>query len=164
MSKHDDNYNELFSGQKVDATSKAGQFQYTGFLRHDNSLVYRSDKENEMTIAAREDFVVKDSGKREEYVSGMRRDTQEGKPNFNLLPRDFLRRWAIHMTKAVAKYGRDNWTLANSKEELQRFEDSALRHMMQWLDGDVEEDHAAAIAFNVAAAERVKSKLAKWGE
>ena len=105
------------------------------------------------------DFVVKDSGVRQEYESGMRRDTQAGKPNYNLIDKDFLRRMAEHLEKGAIKYGRDNWKRANSQEELLRFQDSALRHMMQWLEGNVEEDHMAAVAFNLAAAEYVKGKL-----
>lgn len=106
-------------------------------------------------------FIVKDSGKRQEYKSGMQRDTQEGKPDYTLIDRAFLHRWAMHMVKGKAKYGEDNWRLADSEEEYKRFQKSALRHMMQWLEGDSDEDHAAAIAFNVAAAEYVKDRLAK---
>jgi hypothetical protein len=89
----------------------------------------------------------------------MVRDTQEGKPDYTLIDRDFLRRWAELMGRGVAKYGRDNWRQANSVEELERFRASALRHMFQWLNGDEEEDHCAAIAFNVAAACYVEGKL-----
>ena len=106
-----------------------------------------------------EGFQVKDSGARQEYASGMVRDTQEGKPDFTLLPLDFLERWATHMTKGAEKYGRENWTLASSEEELTRFKGSAFRHLIQWLRGDLDEDHAAAVAFNIAAAERVKGYL-----
>jgi len=104
-------------------------------------------------------FTVKDSGKREEYQSGMKRDTTDGKPMYSLIDREFLYRLAMHMTKGAQKYGRDNWRLANSQEELDRFKDSALRHMMQWLNGDTDEDHMSAVAFNLAAAEYVKSRL-----
>lgn len=105
------------------------------------------------------DFITKDSGVREEYASGMRRDTQAGKPDYTLIDRAFLRRWAALMTRGAEKYGRENWRKADSEEELERFEASALRHMYQWLNGDVDEDHAAAVAFNLAAAECVKARL-----
>jgi hypothetical protein len=104
-------------------------------------------------------FTITDSGKRQSYKSGMRRDTQEGKPNYALIDRAFLKRWAEHMTKGAEKYGRNNWQLANSEEELLRFQDSAFRHFMQWLNGENDEDHAAAVAFNVAAAEYVKERI-----
>lgn len=105
------------------------------------------------------DFVVKDSGKRMDYPSGMRRDTQEGKTNFRLIDLRFLRRLADHLTKGAEKYGRDNWRKANSVEELDRFKDSGLRHFMQWLEGEKDEDHAMAAVFNIMAAEHVQAKL-----
>jgi len=108
---------------------------------------------------ARQMFVTKDSGKREEYPSGMRRDTQQGKPDYMLLDRDFLSRWAALMTRGAEKYGANNWQLANSEAELERFKSSAFRHFMQWLEGEIDEDHAVAVAFNLAAAEHVKKKL-----
>ena len=104
-------------------------------------------------------YITKDSGAREEYASGMVRDTQKGKPDYSLIDRSFLHRWAELMTRGAEKYGRDNWRKAGSEEELKRFEASALRHMMQWLEGDTEEDHAAAVAFNLAAAEYVRERL-----
>ncbi len=100
-------------------------------------------------------FTVKDSGKRQEWESGFVRDSREGKPDYTLLPLEFLERWAMHMTRGAEKYGRDNWRLANDQSALDRFKASALGHMMQWLRGDRDEDHAAAVAFNVAAAEYV---------
>lgn len=104
-------------------------------------------------------FQVKDSGKRKDFASGMRRDTEENKPDFTLVDYSMLERWAEHMTKGAKKYGRRNWQLANSEEELERFKSSAFRHLFQWLEGAFDEDHAAAVIFNLAAAEHVKSKL-----
>lgn len=106
-----------------------------------------------------EAFETKDSGAREEYDSGMVRDTQEGKPRYDLLDRAFLRRWAELMARGADKYGEDNWRNANSQDELRRFEASATRHLFQWLDGDRDEDHAAAVAFNLAAAEYVRQRM-----
>jgi hypothetical protein len=109
-------------------------------------------------------FDVKDSGVREEYPTGMRRDTQEGKPRYDLIvpevmENDMLTRWAVHMTKGAVKYGNRNWELAGTKEELERFRASAFRHFIQWYKGEIEEDHAAAVYFNIQCAEYVKEKL-----
>lgn len=93
-------------------------------------------------------FVVKDSGAREEFATGSRRDTQEGKPRFDLLPVEALRRWAAHMARGAEKYGEDNWTLG---QPLRRYEASALRHMYAYIAGDQAEDHLAAVMFNVGA-------------
>lgn len=104
-------------------------------------------------------FITKDSGKRVDFPSGMRRDTQDEKPRYDLIDRSMLTRWADLMARGAEKYGEANWTLANSPEELQRFKASAFRHLIQWLQGEDDEDHAAAILFNIAAAEHVKAKL-----
>ena len=105
------------------------------------------------------DFVTKDSGKREEFVTGMMRDTQDDKPRYDLLDRAFLKRWAELMARGAKKYGEENWRKAATDKELSRFRSSATRHLFQWLEGDETEDHAAAIAFNVAGAEMVREKL-----
>lgn len=110
-------------------------------------------------------FITKDSGKRIDYPSGMRRDTQENKPDFYLCLTDqpyeeqLLTRWAALMARGAEKYGRRNWQLASSEEELERFKSSAIRHLMQWITGNEDEDHAAAVLFNINAAEYVKYKL-----
>jgi hypothetical protein len=110
-------------------------------------------------------YVTKDSGERQEYDSGMVRDTQEGKPDFSLLLTDLpyeeqlLTRWAALMERGAAKYGRRNWQNADSQEELDRFIASAFRHFIQWASGETDEDHAAAVLFNINAAEYVKAKL-----
>ncbi len=105
-------------------------------------------------------FIVRDSGCRQEYDSGMVRDTQEGKTNYLLIRTGVMfRRWAEHLTKGADKYGPDNWLLADSQEELDRFRQSAARHFEQWLDGDRDEDHAAAVFFNIDAAEYVQGRI-----
>ena len=75
------------------------------------------------------EFITKDSGKRVDFPSGMRRDTQDNKPRFNLIYFPLLKRWAELMTRGAEKYGENNWRLANSLEELERFKESALRHL-----------------------------------
>lgn len=116
---------------------------------------------------AKKQYETKDSGKRQEYASGMRRDLQDGKPDFSLLlaeiPYDeqMLTRWAALMTRGAEKYGRRNWQMANSTEELERFKASAFRHFVQWISGEDDEDHAAAVFFNINAAEYVKVVMEK---
>lgn len=104
-------------------------------------------------------FITKDSGKRQEFLTGMKRDVQENKPRYDLLDRPMLKRWAELMERGAVKYGEDNWKKAETEEELRRFEASALRHMFQWIDGETDEDHASAILFNVSGAEMVRTKL-----
>lgn len=110
-------------------------------------------------------FTTKDSGERVEYGSGMRRDIQDNKPDFFLCTTDvpynqqLLTRWAALMQRGASKYGRRNWQLANSQEELERFKSSAFRHFMQWICDEYDEDHAAAVLFNINAAEFVKNRI-----
>lgn len=110
------------------------------------------------------DFVVKEAPDRANYPSGMNRGSQKGKPNYNLIDKEFLKRIAEHLTKGAEIYGRDNWRMANSEEELQRFEDSAHRHLMQYLNRELDEDHAAATVFNLMCAEYVRTKLEEENE
>jgi hypothetical protein len=106
------------------------------------------------------DFVIKDSGKRDEFAGGMVRDTTEGKINWALTADGpMLKRWAIHMTKGAAKYALRNWMKATGEAEYERARESAFRHFMQWYLGDRDEDHASAVFFNINEAEYVLEKL-----
>ena len=105
-------------------------------------------------------FGIKDSGKRMEFESGMVRDVTEGKTRFDLVyDGPMLRRWAEHLTKGAEKYDARNWMKAAGKEEYERFRESAARHFSQWYYGDLDEDHGAAVFFNINGAEYVKLGL-----
>ncbi len=104
-------------------------------------------------------YKTKDSGKRKVFSSGMMRDINDTKPMYTLIWQPVIKRLAELMTRGAKKYGRHNWKLASGKEELERFQDSALRHMYQYLEGDESEDHMAAVMFNLMGSEYVKSKL-----
>ncbi|MDG6938297.1 MAG: hypothetical protein JRN42_07160 [Nitrososphaerota archaeon] len=106
-------------------------------------------------------FVVKDSGRRREFESGMVRDVEEGKTDFLLVfDGPMLERWAEHLTKGAKKYSPRNWMKAEGEEELRRFRSSAARHFFQWLRGDQDEDHAAAVFFNINGAAYVEGRMA----
>jgi hypothetical protein len=121
--------------------------------------------EGKFHIIKPDQFEVKDSGARHQFDSGMVRDVEDGKIDFtNVLHGPMLVRWAAHLTKAKAKYpdvrpGVPNWTLAEGVEELHRYRRSALRHMLQWLNGETDEDHAAAVFFNINGAEDVAGRM-----
>jgi hypothetical protein len=111
------------------------------------------------------EFVVKDSGARQEFKGGMVRDTTEGKIDWHrTADGPMLRRWADHLTKGNKKYpdvkpGVPNWTLAAGEEEYQRFRQSAYRHFMDWYNGKRDEDHGAAVFFNINGAEATLAKM-----
>lgn len=102
----------------------------------------------------------------ETFSSGMKRKTQAHKPRFELIiplsqryDETLLYRWAKLMQKGTKEYSDRNWEQANSPEEIERFKAAAFRHFMQWLQGEEDQDHAAAILFNINGAEYVKGQL-----
>ena len=105
------------------------------------------------------EFITKDSGKRQNYKSGMRRDLQTGKPRFDLIYYPFLYDLAMLMTRGAEKYGERNWEKANSIEELNRFKASAWRHFCQFMNGETDEAHHSAVVFNLAAIQMLINKL-----
>lgn len=113
----------------------------------------------------RDKFTIKDSGERKQFASGMVRDTAAGKIEYHrVLEGPMLGRWAEHLTKGAAKYpdnpdGSANWTLAEEQAEFNRFKASAFRHFMQLLNGDKDEDHAAAVFFNINGMMYVLEKM-----
>lgn len=105
------------------------------------------------------DFTVRDSGKREQFASGMQRDVTTDKIDFTLcFDGPMFERLAAHLTKGAQKYDKRNWMKAAGPEEMARFRESAARHFIQWLRGDTDEDHAAAVMFNINGYEYVRSK------
>lgn len=120
-------------------------------------------------------FTIKDSGQRQYFVSGMQRDTTEGKMRSDLIyDGPMFLRWVKHLTKGAVKYIARNWMKAQGQEEYERFLDSANRHFTIWffwmkyginIEQDIptrnplSEDHAAAVFFNINGAEYVRDKL-----
>lgn len=118
-----------------------------------------------------ERYTTKDSGQREEFDSGMVRDTQEGKPRWDLLiPQEvpyedqLLTRFAQLLARGAEKYSARNWEQAEGKVELDRFKASAFRHFMQWYTEEMDEDHASACLFNILGAETTKWKMKHGGK
>ncbi len=107
---------------------------------------------------------IKDSGKRERFASGALRDPGEGKILWSRITHGpMMRRWAQHLSNALAKYpdpapGVPNFTLIESDEEYIRYKESAFRHFMSWFLEEVDEDHAAATFFNINGVEIIKGK------
>lgn len=110
-------------------------------------------------------FITKDSGKRIDFKSGMKRDVQTDKPRFDLIIAEdtkyedsLLYRWAMLLQRGANKYGERNWEKSNSIEELNRFKASLWRHFMAFMNNVSDgEDHAAAICFNLNAIIRLQS-------
>lgn len=111
------------------------------------------------------EYTTKDSGARQEFDSGMQRDTEAGKPRFDLLVPEgvpyedqLLTRFAALLSRGAEKYEERNWEQANSMKEVNRARSSAFRHFMQWFCGEGDEDHAVATMFNIMVVETVRPR------
>lgn len=118
------------------------------------------------TVNTEQTFTLKDSGERQQFASGMVRDTNKGKARFDLLmplgvpySEQFLTRIAAHMAKGAVKYEPRNWEIADNQDEIDRAKESAFRHFMQWMAGERDEDHAAAVFFNLLVVETTRWKI-----
>lgn len=154
-------------------------------------------------------FITKDSGDRQQFESGMVRDTQAGKSRYDLamdgplfwalfdttplhekadLVQEFrlwyesdgnihqassvirtmasyegglfrvIDRYAALMTRGAVKYSERNWMKADGEAEITRGKSSACRHLVQYLRGDNDEDHMAAVVFNMNLVEYVRNR------
>lgn len=112
---------------------------------------------------------IKDSGERVAYASGALRDPSTGKIKWSRITfGPMMRRWAQHLTNAETKYpdptpGLPNFSLVEGPEELVRYKESAYRHFMDWFHGKTDEDHAAAVYFNINGVEIIRDKARAKG-
>lgn len=89
---------------------------------------------------------VQDSGAREEFSTGSRRDTQTGKGRPDLIPPYPMERLAKHYENGANKYGDRNW---EKGQPLMRYIASAKRHIIDIEKGMTDEDHFAAVIWNI---------------
>lgn len=90
--------------------------------------------------------MIKDSGERTEFESGAVRDMHTGKGRFDLLPMCVLIRLAKHYEAGALKYSDRNWEKGIPAHS---FADSAMRHLVKYLDGWDDEDHLIAAIWNL---------------
>jgi hypothetical protein len=83
------------------------------------------------------------------FETGAQRDSDIGKPRMSLIPHDELIRVMDHYRKGGEKYGMNNWKHGMTTSV---FYDSAQRHLLKWWQGDADEDHMAAVVWNVMGA------------
>ena len=102
------------------------------------------------------DYDVKDSGKRQQFATGAVRDIQEGKGRYDLLPTRAIARLTKHYEKGAIKYGDGNWLKGIP---LRRMMDSALRHIFKALEGQTDEDHFIAAAWNLLGIVELQERI-----
>lgn len=105
-----------------------------------------------------DEFEMKESGERKEFNSGMQRDEDTSKIMYDLVfDGPMLKRYAKHLTTGAYRYAPRNWMKAQTLEEMDRFRQSAARHFFQWMEGARDEDHMAAVIFNLNGYEYVRA-------
>lgn len=115
------------------------------------------------------DFVVKGGETQTVLAGGMVRSSSANKTDYSLaLDGVMFNRLAEHLTKATrppSNYPKRNWLLAGHGSPadkdltLARYHESAVRHFLQWLRGETDEDHAAAVFFNINGYETLKATM-----
>ena len=114
---------------------------------HDaTEMAYKNGYERGMNEVA-----IKDSGQRTQFYdkNGCEmavRDMHEGKGRYDLLPMCVLMRLAKHYENGCLKYGDRNW---EKGIPCHSFADSAMRHLVKYMDGWKDEDHLIAAIWNL---------------
>lgn len=95
---------------------------------------------------------------------GAIREDKTDKINYRLIPPFFLKRLAKHLTDGAKRLsteereGEWNW-LEGDEQWMNNCTQSLFRHTMQFMDGDVSEDHMSAIVCNLIFIEGIRMKL-----
>lgn len=99
--------------------------------------------------------MLKDSGKRREFETGAVRDIQEGKGRMDLLPWAAVMEVSKHCEAGALKYGEHN---VDKGIPTHSFVDSAFRHLAKYVDGQDDEPHLVAAAWNLLYAIQMEIK------
>lgn len=101
-------------------------------------------------------FIIRDSGKRRKFKSGMVRDVVEGKGRYDLLSVIAIDRLAKHYENGAKKYADRNW---EKGAPLSTYLDSGIRHIFKFIEGHRDEDHLAAAMWNIAATIHIEEMI-----
>lgn len=91
-------------------------------------------------------FGMRDGRPRDTFATGAVREQRSGKGRFDLISVFALFRLARIYEKGSVKYSDRNW---EKGMPFHLFIDSAIRHLIQYLMGDREEDHLGQAAWNI---------------
>lgn len=98
---------------------------------------------------------IKDSGERTTFSTGAQRDMHGGKGRMDLLPWAAIIEVSKHCEAGAVKYGLHNVDKGIPTSSLL---DSAMRHAAKYLDGQEDEDHLLAAAWNLLWAIEMRCK------
>lgn len=90
-----------------------------------------------------ENTPLKNQEAKKTFETGAQKDTSANRGRYDLISHIFLRRLAIHLEKGAAKYASRNW---EKGIPLRVLFTSMVRHAYQWIAGEVDEDHLAAVS------------------
>jgi hypothetical protein len=100
------------------------------------------------------------------FEGGGQRSSDEGRPRFDMLfvshmsyDQQVLTRAALRMEEGARKYGARNFEEFQDAEALERARASLLRHTIQLVNGETDEDHAAAVIANVVMLSSVEKRV-----
>jgi hypothetical protein len=92
------------------------------------------------------ELILKDSGERDVYNSGAKRDNGGGKGRMDLIATQGLLRLSRLYQAGAKKYADRNW---EKGMPVSRYVDAAFRHLTKYMAGCDDEDHLSAVAWNV---------------
>lgn len=116
----------------------------------------QADAEVETETETEVENGIKSSGEMTVFASGAVRDKKTGKGRCDLLPACVLLRLAKHYERGAERYGEYNW---KQGIPCHSFVDSALRHLLKYMDGWTDEDHLIAAIWNLCGLAWTEEKL-----
>lgn len=99
---------------------------------------------------------IKDSGQRRTTASGAQRDRHTGKGRCDLLAARALLRRSVIFEQGAEKYEARNW---EKGMPVSWFADSAMRHLLKFLAGDIDEPHLDQAGWNLDCAAEVEERV-----
>lgn len=125
------------------------KFEEEGFPIRE--ILEKSAKKSKATVMGG----IKDSGERTTFCTGAQRDMHSGKGRMDLLPWAAIIEVSKHCEAGALKYGTHNVDKGIPTSSLL---DSAMRHAAKYLDGQEDEDHLLAAAWNLLWAIEMRCK------
>lgn len=92
------------------------------------------------------------------FASGAQRDIKTGKGRFDLIEPELLFRLAAHYESGAKHYGDRNWEKGIPVSDCIN---SAFRHFIKYMAGWKDEDHLAAVVWNITAIMRFEKDQRK---
>lgn len=143
------NFDTVTSGSNIYCPDCCKEIEAAGFPIRE-ILEKSADKPKTGTLGG-----IKDSGERTTFSTGAQRDMHSGKGRMDLLPWAAIIEVSKHCEAGALKYGTHNVDKGIPTSSLM---DSSMRHAAKYLDGQEDEDHLLAAAWNLLWAIEMRSK------